>query len=117
MNIGILVLLVSVAVQTQARDPRRTPPAPSPTREQAAALIRAGQFDEAIVILEELAAQTPDDPKGHQLVAAHYLSKVQRETTLLPADKLRYLDRGIAATDRALAVNADFMEALSYKSL
>ena len=60
---------------------------------------------------------TPADPAGHQLVATYYWEKAFKDTTLAPADKAKYVDAGIAATDRALAAKADYIDALTYKNI
>ena len=76
-----------------------------------------GQFDKAVAALENLAAQNPMDPMGHQLVATYYWEKAQKDPSLTPAEKLMYIESGIGATDRALAQNADYVEALTYKNI
>ncbi len=76
-----------------------------------------GQFDKAVETLEDLAAQNPMDPTGHQLVATYYWEKAQKDQSLTPADKLRYIESGIGATDRALAQNTEYVEALTYKNI
>ena len=78
---------------------------------------RIGQFDKAIAALEQAAADNPTDPAGHQIVATYYCDKAYRDAALSPADKLTYIEAGIAATDRALAQKADYVEALVYKNL
>lgn len=78
---------------------------------------RTGQFDKAVAALEDAAAQTPSDPAGHQLVATHYWEKVQKDASLTAAEKLMDLDAGIAATDRALSQDAEYVEALTYKNI
>src|SRR5262249_22989039 len=40
-----------------------------------------------------------------------------KDKALSPGDKLAYLQSGIAATDRAIALNGDYVDALVYKSL
>jgi TonB family protein len=80
-------------------------------------LTRNGQFEKAVATLEDLAAQNPLDPAGHQLVATYYWEKAQKDTSLTPAEKLMYIDSGIRATDRALANRADYVEALTYKNI
>jgi TonB family protein len=78
---------------------------------------RTGQFDKAVAMLESVAAQNPNDPLGHQVVATYYWEKAQKDTSLSREEKLRYIESGIGATDRAIAANADFMEALTYKNI
>ena len=83
----------------------------------AAFFNRLGQFEKTVAALEQAALENPTDPAGHQLVATYYWDKAYRDQRLTPADKLSYIDAGIAATDRALAHKADFIDALVYKSL
>ena len=78
---------------------------------------RTGQFDKAVAMLETAAAQNPNDPLGHQIVATYYWEKAQKDTSLSRDEKLRYIESGIGATDRAIAVNADYVEALTYKNI
>jgi TonB family protein len=78
---------------------------------------RTGQFEKAVEMLESAAAQNPNDPLGHQVVATYYWEKAQKDTSLSRDDKLRYIESGIGATDRAIAVNADYVEALTYKNI
>jgi TonB family protein len=78
---------------------------------------RAGQFEQAIAALEEAAALDPSNPQGHQLVAVFYFEKAQKDRRLMPIERLNYIQAGIAATDRALTYQPDYMEALTYKSI
>jgi TonB family protein len=78
---------------------------------------RQGQFDKTMQTLEEAERMDPTDPKGAQLVATYYWEKAYKDHRLLPAEQLQYLMNGIAATDRALALNPDYVEALTYKNL
>jgi TonB family protein len=84
---------------------------------QARFFARNGQFDKTMEILESAAAQNPTDPKGFQLVATYYWEKAQKDHGLTPADKLMYLEKGIHATDSALAQDPDYIEALTYKNI
>ena len=78
---------------------------------------RTGKFEQAIAQLEAAADLNPDDPFGHQMIATYYWEKAFKDTSLAPADKLKYIDAGIVATDRALAQKADFTEAMTYKNI
>ena len=53
----------------------------------AAYFNRTGQFDKAVAALEDVAAQNPTDPSGHQLVAIYYWEKAQKDQRLTPADR------------------------------
>jgi TonB family protein len=83
----------------------------------ASFFMRTNQFDKGIAALEEAASRTPGESKGYQLVATYYMEKVQRDASLSPEDKRRYVDAGIAATDRALSVQPQFVDSLVYKSI
>jgi TonB family protein len=78
---------------------------------------RQGNFEQSIDLVETYAAQNPTDPSGYQLVATWYWEKAQKDTTLTPAEKAMYIESGIRATDRALALNPDYVEALTYKNI
>ena len=85
--------------------------------QQAGFYNRQGRFDQTIAALEAAAELNPGDPKGHQLVATYYWEKSFKDHALTPADKLKYIDAGIAATDRAIARKADYVEAMTYKNI
>ena len=78
---------------------------------------RQGRFDKTMQMLEIAEALDPTDPAGAQIVATYYWDKAYRDHRLLPAEQLQYVMNGIAATDRALALNPDYVAALTYKNL
>jgi TonB family protein len=78
---------------------------------------RQGQFEKTMEMLEAAEALEPADPRGAQIVATYYWEKAYKDHKLLPAEQLQYVMNGIAATDRALAINPDYVEALTYKNL
>ena len=85
--------------------------------QQAGFYNRQGRFDQTMAALEAAAELNPGDPKGHQLVATYYWEKSFKDHALTPADKLKYVDAGIAATDRAIARKADYADAMTYKNI
>jgi TonB family protein len=78
---------------------------------------RTGQFDRAIATLEDAAAQNPSDAQIQQMVAVFYWEKVFKDKMLSPAEQRKFIDSGIAATDRALLSKPDYSDALVYKNL
>ena len=78
---------------------------------------RQGDFDKTIAALEDAAQLSPDDPQGYQLIATFYWEKAYKDHRLLPAEQYTYTTQGIAATDRAIALKPDYVEALTYKNL
>jgi tetratricopeptide (TPR) repeat protein len=75
------------------------------------------QFDKVMEALHKAADIQPNDPQGHQLVATYYWEKAQKDHTLSNAQKRDYIMKGLEATDRALALNAEYIEALTYKNI
>jgi hypothetical protein len=51
------------------------------------------------------------------MVSTYYWEKAQKDHTLPPKVKKEYIMRGIEYTDKALALNPDYMEALTYKNI
>jgi len=78
---------------------------------------RQGDFEKTMEALNKAADIKPDDPQGHQLVAVYYWEKAQKDPRLTPAEKKDYITKGIAATDRALKLNPEYIEALTYKNI
>jgi tetratricopeptide (TPR) repeat protein len=78
---------------------------------------RRGEFDKAIAAHEERAKLDPNNPEAYWVLAAMFEEKVRKDYTLKPATKKEYLERGLVAADKALAIKKDFMEALTYKGL
>lgn len=78
---------------------------------------RQGDFDKTMRMLENIASRDAANPQRHQLVAVYYWEKAQRDQRLSPADKAHHLQSGIAAADRAIALDPDYVEALTYKNI
>jgi tetratricopeptide (TPR) repeat protein len=78
---------------------------------------RQGAFDKTMEALHKAAEINPNDPQGHQLVATYYWEKAYKDHTLPEKAKRDYIIKGIEAADRALALNADYIEALTYKNI
>ncbi len=76
-----------------------------------------GSFRSGMTALEYAAAQHPTDPAREQLVATYYMEKAQKDSSLSQADKLAFLDAGLAASDRAIAQKEDYIDALVYKNI
>ncbi|HEX6973356.1 MAG TPA: M56 family metallopeptidase, partial [Vicinamibacterales bacterium] len=64
---------------------------------------RQGDFAKTMEALEAVADIDPTDPVRHQIVATYYWEKAYKDQRLPASVKQEYIDKGIAATDRALA--------------
>jgi TonB family protein len=79
--------------------------------------LQTGDFERAVATLESLALVDPSSAQHHQTLAVLYWEKAFRDTTLSREQKTTYLLAGIAATDRALELNPDYPEAMTYKNI
>ena len=78
---------------------------------------RQGDFSKTMEMFEAVERLDPTDPTAPQIVATYYWEKAYKDARLLPADKYKYILKGIEATDRALALKPDYADALTYKNL
>jgi tetratricopeptide (TPR) repeat protein len=78
---------------------------------------KRGDFDKAVAMHEEHAKLEPDNPQVYWTIAAFFEEKVRKDYTLNPKVKAEYIQRGLEATDKAIAIKKDFMEAITYKNL
>jgi tetratricopeptide (TPR) repeat protein len=103
------------ATLQQAREARPNDPAIYSTL--AAYYDRQGQFDKLVEALEQRISQEPNNPEAHYTLATYYFNKGSRDFSISTAEKQKYAAAGVAAVDKALAINADYMDALVYKGL
>ncbi len=78
---------------------------------------RQGDFTKTMEMLDFVEHIDPTDPAAPQLTATFFFEKAFKDHRLLASEKYKYVMDGIAATDRALALKADYVEALTYKNL
>ena len=78
---------------------------------------RQGQFDRTIESLEARAAAEPNNPEAYYTIATYLWDKTFRDFRLNDAQKKAYVEKGLAATDKAIAIKDDYLEAVVYKGL
>ena len=78
---------------------------------------RQGDFPKTIEALEQAAALEPNNPEGYHRVAVFYWDKTRGDFRLSDAQKRDYIQKGLAMEDRALNLNPDYMEAMTYKNI
>ncbi len=59
----------------------------------------------------------PDNPQGYQLVAVFYWEKAFKDKRVTPVQQKEFIAKGIEATDKALKLNKDYVDALVYKNI
>ena len=71
---------------------------------------RQGQFDKTIEALEQRAKAEPNNPDAFQTIAAYYWDETRGDSSLSEAQKRDYLQKGVEAADKALALKSDFVD-------
>ena len=93
------------------------PDEPSVYTTLAAYYDRQGEFDKLVEALETRTEVEPNNPEAYYTMATYYFSKASRDFSLSVADKGKYAAVGVEVVDKALALNKDYEEALTYKNL
>jgi tetratricopeptide (TPR) repeat protein len=78
---------------------------------------RQGDFGKTMENLEKAAELDPKNPQGFHLMATFYEEKVRKDFRLSPAEKKDYSLKGIAAEDKALALNPNYFDAMIVKNI
>ncbi len=78
---------------------------------------RQGEFEKTVEALNTAADLQPENPQGYQLVAVFFWEKAFKDKRLTKAEEKDYIEKGIAATDKALKLNPDYIDALTYKNI
>jgi tetratricopeptide (TPR) repeat protein len=76
-----------------------------------------GDFDKTIAAVHERAKVEPNNPEAFQTLATYYWDKAYRDFRLSDKEKMQYVQSGLEAVDKALAIKDDYMEAVAYKNL
>ncbi len=78
---------------------------------------RQGNFPKTMDALEGRAKAEPNNPEAWHTMAAYYWDETYRDPKLTPQARKDYIDKGIEADDKALAINPDYAEAMVYKGI
>jgi tetratricopeptide (TPR) repeat protein len=78
---------------------------------------RQGEFEKTVDALNTAADLQPENPQGFQLVAVFFWEKAFKDKRLTPVQQKDYIAKGIEATDKALKLNPDYIDALTYKNI
>ena len=113
LAVGVLAVVSIAAVARERTSTEQMP------RDRTTTELRATEraaFDRKAAELEQAAAQQPGNAQAQHLVGTFYFEK-SRDVAVSAEERRGYIDRGIAAEDRALAADPDFVEALVYKNI
>jgi|CXWL01.1.fsa_nt_gi tetratricopeptide (TPR) repeat protein len=75
------------------------------------------KYAQGLEVVTRCAELSPTDPRGHYTVATSYWDVAYRTPDLSDAEVGRLADQGLKAIARALALDAEYIEALTYKGL
>ena len=90
---------------------------PAIRRQLAGFYNRQGNFDKTMEALHAATELDNNNPRAHQLEATYYWEKAYKDHRLPKPLRLEYIQKGMEAADRALALAPDYVDALSFKSL
>ena len=85
--------------------------------ELAGLMNRQNRFDDVIEAMRGAAALEPASAEAQHRIAVLFWDKSRGDPSLDPALKASYVQQGLEAEDRALALQPDYLEAITYKSI
>jgi tetratricopeptide (TPR) repeat protein len=78
---------------------------------------RQGNFDKTMEAWENRARVEPNNPEAHHMIGYYLYEKAFKDYTISAATKREYLARAVTAEDSALALHAEYVEALTIKNI
>lgn len=78
---------------------------------------RQGEFEKTMEAFTKAAELEPNNPQGYYLMATYYQEKASKDFRLNDAQRRELNERGIAAADKALQLNPNYVDALVYKGI
>jgi tetratricopeptide (TPR) repeat protein len=74
-------------------------------------------FPKTIEALKSRASVEPNNPDAWHTMATYYWDEVYRDAKLTVPQRKDYIDKGLAADDKALTVNPEYADAMFYKGI
>ena len=78
---------------------------------------RNEEFEKTIDALRQRAVIEPDNPEAFYTISTFYWEKAFRDFRLTEEQELEHVMLGLTEADKALELNADYVEALTYKNI
>jgi protein TonB len=111
--LGVLAVVSIAAVAREQSSTEQMPRDRTATEQRSS---ERAAFERKIAELEKTAAERPADAAAQHLIGT-YLYEKTRDQSLSADDRRDYIARGLAAEDKALQINPDYIEALVYKNI
>lgn len=78
---------------------------------------RQGQFDKTMDAFQKRAELEPNNPEAWHTMGSYFYEKAFRDKSLARDVSMKYVMAGLAAEDKALGINGEYFEAVTYKNL
>jgi tetratricopeptide (TPR) repeat protein len=78
---------------------------------------RQGRFDKTIQALEERAAKEPTNPEAFHTIASYYWDETRGDQKLRDSEKKDFVQKGLQASDKAIGLKPDYVDAIIFKGL
>lgn len=78
---------------------------------------RQGQFDKTIQALEERAQKEPTNPEAFHTIASYYWDETRGDPKLRDNEKKDFVLKGLQASDKAIQLKPDYVDAIVFKGL
>ena len=78
---------------------------------------RQGDFEKTMEAFNRAAELEPNNPQGYYLISTYYQEKASKDFRLNDAQKREYNEKGLAAAEKAIQLNPNYVDALVYKGI
>lgn len=78
---------------------------------------RQGNFEKTMEAFQTRIQLEPNNPEAYHTVAGYFEEKVRKDYTLKPAQKAEYIQKGLEASNKAIEIKDDYVEAMVMKNL
>jgi tetratricopeptide (TPR) repeat protein len=78
---------------------------------------KQGDFDKTMEAFQNRIQLEPNNPEAYHTVAGYFEEKVRKDYTLKPAQKADYIQRGLEASNKAIEIKDDYVDAMVMKNL
>jgi tetratricopeptide (TPR) repeat protein len=74
-------------------------------------------FDKTMEALQMRADKDPTNPEAFHTIASYYWDEARKDKKLKPEQKREYILKGLQASDKAIELKKDYVEAIAFKGL
>jgi tetratricopeptide (TPR) repeat protein len=78
---------------------------------------RQGDFEKTMEALHARAEKEPTNPEAFYIISTYYWDKANKDYTVPQPERVKFVQEGYKAVDKALELKPDYPEALTYKGL